>query len=172
MGIIRAVYLRFDYEKLDGYKIVLLDTHPRYDVRAPDNMFIKDFDYLRLISEFEHHNAARFHYYFKRGRIFLPIPIYFENNWNLADKIVDSLHRAAIRRLKDVMGTQITLYIHEHSVCARSNKCLWRQFVDLINSPERRRFNYRIHILKSDTIFMNGCEEITNDREYYKCRLI
>ena len=170
MGIVRAVHLRYDYERIDGYKIVLLDTHPRYDVRAPDNNFIKDFDYLKLLDEFERHSVARFQYYFKRGRIFLPIPIYFENNWNLADKIVDSLHRAAIRRLKDGGGTQIEIFIHEHSVCVRSNKCLWRQFVDLINAPERRRFNYRIHILKSDTIFLNDCEKITNDREFYTSR--
>ena len=167
MGIIRAIHKCFDYEKMEGYRIVLLDTHPRYDIRAPDNLFIQDLDYLKLIEEFERHRAAKFRYYFKRGRIFLPIPIYFENNWNLADKIVDSLHQAALRRLRDVAGTRIDIYIHEHSVCVRSAKCLWRQFVDLINTADRKRFNYRVHIVKTNTIFLNSCKKIENDREYY-----
>ena len=146
---------------------MLLDVQPRYDIRAPCNKFVEDLDYLKLLEEFERHNAAKFKYYFKKGRIFLPIPIVIENNWNLADILVSNLHKAAVRRLEDVMGTRIDLFIHEHSVCARSKKCLWRQFIDLLNAPEIQKFNYRVHIVKSETIFLNDCQEITNDREYY-----
>jgi hypothetical protein len=167
MGIIKAIYKKPDYAKLDGYKVVLLDVHPRYDIRAPCNKFVEDLDYLKLLEEFDRHSAAKFKYYFKKGRIFLPIPIVIENNWNLADILVSNLHKAAVRRLEDVMGTRIDLFIHEHSVCARSKKCLWRQFIDLLNAPEIQKFNYRVHIVKSDTIFLNDCQDITNDREFY-----
>ena len=33
MGVVREIYKNFDYEQTDGYKIVLLDVHPRYDIR-------------------------------------------------------------------------------------------------------------------------------------------
>ena len=167
MGIVKTIHRKFDYEQTDGYKIVILDVHPRYDIRAPDNNFIKDFDYLNLIKEFERHQVSNFNFYFKKGRIFLPIPIEIENSWNLADKLVDNLHKAATRRLKDSPNIRLNLYIHEHSVCVRSNKCLWRQFIDLINTQGREKFNYRIHIVKSETIILNGCRDVSNDRDLY-----
>ena len=167
MGIVKTIYKEFDYEQTDGYKIVLLDVHPRYDIRAPDNYFIKDLDYLKLIREFERHQVSNFNFYFKKGRIFLPIPMEIENNWNLADRIVHNLHQAATRRLEDSPKSRLNLYIHEHSVCVRSNKCLWRQFIDLINTQGRENLNYRIHIVKSETIFLNGCKEVSDDIEFY-----
>ena len=33
----RKIYKNFDSGKLEGYKVVVLDTYPMYDVRAPDN---------------------------------------------------------------------------------------------------------------------------------------
>ena len=167
MGIVKTIYKKFDYERTDGYKIVLLDVHPRYDIRAPDNYFIKDLNYLKLIREFERHQVSNFNFYFKKGRIFLPIPVEIENNWNLADRIVRNLHQAATRRLEDSPKSRLNLYIHEHSVCVRSNKCLWRQFIDLINTQGRENLNYRIHIVKSETIFLNGCKEVSDDIDFY-----
>ena len=95
------------------------------------------------------------------------MPIEIENKRSLATTLVENLHKAATRRLDDSSNIKINLYIHEHSVCIRSNKCIWKQFIDLLNTQGREKFNYRIHIVKSDTIFLNGCKEVSNDKNFY-----
>ena len=99
--MIKAIRKSFGCDKLNGYIIFLLGTHPIYDVRAPGNQFTRDAEYTNS----------------RRDRTFLPIPLHLGNSWNLAAKIVDILHQSAPRSLKDVTGTHIDISIHERCVC-------------------------------------------------------
>ena len=100
--MIEATHRKCGYGKLDGYNIVLLGTHPLYDVLAPGNGCKTDFDSPKLIQESGRKRTHGIKYYLESGRVFLHISIYCGDDWNLADKIVDSLHQVAVRRLKDV----------------------------------------------------------------------
>ena len=166
--MIKTIRREYNYATNEGYRVVLLDSDPRYDVRAPDNRFIQDPDYLELIRYCESIRARDRDYFIYNGIIFILIPKDSVNNWHLADRVAARLHSAAREILNTYLGTEIDIFVHEHTICGGVPNCFWRQFVDIIQDPSRRTFNYNLHIVQSDTIFLNDCIDITHCKKYYK----
>ena len=165
--MIASLNENFDYRDKEDYRVVILHTKPRYDIRAPDNGFIKHMKYVNFMKECEYNNFDQQQFIARQRIIFTPTPEKYCNNYELIDISIDRIHKAALTIKKKRSESNIRILIHEHSLCI-NKKCLWRQFVDVANSLNVRKRPYSFHIIRSDTVFLNGCHDVVDDFEFYK----
>ena len=176
--MILSLKKKYNYNgRTKGYKVVVVHVDPRYDIRAPDNNFIKNRDYLEIVELCEKNNFKSLGFKVVKSTIYVMVPSKdsYHNNWQLADIFIRNIHEAALEILiKNGLSVfdkgsemSIDIFMHEHAVCIEQ-KCLWRQFVDLLDSKHLLNSNYRIQIVQSPTIFVNGCEEFDDEIEFYK----
>ena len=176
--MILSLKKKYNYNgRTRGYKVVIVHIDPRYDIKAPDNNFIKNQDYLEVIKLCEQNDFKSHGFKVIKSTIYVMVPSKdrYYNDWELADIFIERIHKAALEILNkngisifDKLSPEsIDIFIHEHTVCIGA-KCLWRQFVDLLDSKQLLEYSYRIQIVQSPTIFINGCEEAEDEIEFYK----
>ena len=165
--MIASVKQDFDYDNHEDYRVVILHTHPRYDVRTPDNRFIKHLKYLDFIKECEDEEFKKYQYLVRKRVIFIPAPERYQSNYELIGYLMNSIDRAALAIAKSRPKALIKVLVHEHALCVGS-KCLWKHIINICNRGQMWTRPYRIHIIKTDTIFLNGCQDIIGDVKFYK----
>ena len=99
--------------------------------------------------------------------IFIPAPENYRPKYELTGYLMGTIDRAALAIIKRRPMASIKVLVHEHALCIGS-KCLWEQIISICNGGQMWRRPYRIHIVKTDTIFLNGCHEIKDDEKFYK----
>ena len=123
--MILSLKRKFNYDKrCKGYKLVILHTDPRYDVKAPDNNFIKNEDYLKFMEKCQNEDFKSCEFIIIKGIIYLPVPKEYTNTWELVDILIKRLYKAILHILKEnsicddplLAYVSIEIFIHEHSV--------------------------------------------------------
>ena len=157
----------FNYNNKTDYRVEILHTRPRYDAKAPDNAFIKHMKYLNFIKECEYNDFGKQQFIVRQRIIFVPFPEKYNSNYELIDILMDRIHKAAKTIVKKRSGPFIKILIHEHGFCI-NKKCLWKQFVDIANCQNVKKRPFSLHIIRTDTVFLNGCQDVADDFEFYK----
>ena len=156
----------FDYDDTKDYRLVVLYTNPRYDVRAPDNGFIRHLNYMDLIVECEINHFCKEEFVVKGRIIFIPVPAENEYTHDLINVLLIRIHKAALAIICKRLESEIKILIHEHAICIRQ-RCRWRKFVNRVGKMKKWKYPYGFHIIRTQTMFLNGCTDAIDDIDSY-----
>ena len=164
--MIASLKQNFNYDNISDYRVVLLYTHPRYDVRAPDTGFIKHLKYMEFIEECEMGEFYKEEFVVKGRIIFIPVPAENEYTHDLINVLLKRIHKAALAIICKRLDSEIKILIHEHAICI-GQRCIWRKFVNRVGAMKKWKYPYEFHIIRTQTMFLNGCTDAIDDIDSY-----
>ena len=164
--MIASLRQNFNYDDTNDYRIVALYTNPRYDVRAPDNGFIKHLNYMDFIEECEMNDFYKEEFVVKGRTIFIPAPTEDKYTHDLINVLLKRIHKAALAIINKRLDPEIKILIHEHALCI-GQRCIWQKFVRKVGTMKKWIYPYEFHIVRTKTMFLNGCIDVIDDIEFY-----
>ena len=164
--MIASLRQSFNYDDTNDYRLVVLYTNPRCDVRAPFNGFIKHLNYMDFMEECEINDFCKEEFVVKGRTIFIPVPCEYHKNYELVNIFLKRIQKAAIAIINKRLDPEIKILIHEHALCI-GQKCIWQIFVKKVGTMGKWTYPYDFHIVRAKTMFLNGCKEVIGDIEFY-----
>ena len=102
-----------------------------------------------------------------KGRtIFIPAPTEDEYTHDLINVLLKRIHKAALAIINKRLDPEIKILIHEHALCI-GQRCIWQKFVKRAGAMKKWTYPYEFHIVRTKTMFLNGCIDVIGDIEFY-----